>query len=402
MSVVTAEATARIRIGATGGSGGITGFSWSPGGMTTRVVGGLTAGTYTVTVTDGVGCTESTSITVTEPPLLEVSTTPNNPNCFGTNTAFAVVSATGGTLPYDYLWSTTPPQTGTMAVNLSGGTYTVTVTDANNCTVVDTVTIIDPEEIVVTTIPGDVTCFEGSDGMVEIRVAGGVRPFSFTLNGIYQTDSVFTGLTAGSYNVVVEDNNGCTGSATFTITSLFGFDVELGPDVTIVRGETHTMDPVITITPPSTPTGYLWTPDEALSCTDCAQPDASPDSTITYVIRVEDSNGCFAYDSITVIVLQEPSVFIPTIFSPNGDGLNDYFHFNIKGASNVEVRVFNRWGEEVYYNASQANGTSAGSDAWDGSHRGEDAPLGVYVYQFGVTYFDGTTETLQGSITLVR
>ncbi len=100
-------------------------------------------------------------------------------------------------------------------------------------------------------------------------------------------------------------------------------------------------------------------------------------------------------------VLNQPSAFIPTAFTPNGDGLNDRWEFDILGAEKLEVNVFNRWGEKVYSNPNQPNGIT-GANGWDGTKDGKDAPNDTYVYQLVVTYFDGVTKDISGTVSIMR
>ena len=371
-------------------------YLWNTG-ATTPIIDSLTAGIYTITVTDSNGCGLIQSFTILEPPPLYAQITGNDPDCNGNQTGFAVVTAVGGIPPYTYAWNTTPQQNGIMAINLGAGTYIVTVTDDNLCEAFDTVMITEPTPVTVTTIPGDVTCFSGDDGQVLVQASGGNGPYSYTLNGLFQLDSVFTGLSAGQYVVTAEDNNGCVGSTTFTISEPAGFTVNAGADIVIVRGQTVTLNP--TASSPNGILDYNWSPSDGLSCTNCQNPDASPNETTTYVLEVRDNDTCSGFDSITIIVKQDYAVFIPTAFSPNGDGLNETFDFEILGADGAGIWIFNRWGEELYFNSFQANGQGQG---WDGKIDGEDVALGTYTYQLEIEFFDGNVEIYTGTVNIIR
>jgi gliding motility-associated-like protein len=258
------------------------------------------------------------------------------------------------------------------------------------------VAISDPDSVRVSTVPGDVTCFAGDDGRVEISATGGARPYKYFLNGIFQTDSIYTGLTVGNYIVVVEDNNGCVGSALFSISAPVGFSVDAGPDQQIVRGDVATLSGTA-----SSPNGiqtYSWSPIQDLSCVLCQQTEATPQQDQRFVLEVIDSQGCVQFDTVTVLVKQDYQAFIPTVFSPNGDGLNDNFDFELLGADGGAMTIFDRWGEKVYFNSFQANGAGNG---WDGFINGKPAPKDTYVYQLEVTYFDGNTEVISGTVSIV-
>jgi gliding motility-associated-like protein len=100
-------------------------------------------------------------------------------------------------------------------------------------------------------------------------------------------------------------------------------------------------------------------------------------------------------------VTPQPNAFIPTAFTPNGDGLNDRFEFDILGATTINVEVFDRWGKKVFSNSRQPNGLT-GQDGWDGSYEGKQMPLGTYVYQLDITYSDGRREQKTGTLVLMQ
>ena len=157
---------------------------------------------------------------------------------------------------------------------------------------------------------------------------------------------------------------------------------------------------------------YFWTPiviDSAdvfdyRSCIDtsnCSTPYVKPPFTTTFTVQVMNADSCFATDTITVYVDNEPGSFAPTAFTPNGDGLNDRFALAYLGATKIEVTIFNRWGEKVYYNPDQTNNLQA-ADGWDGTDHGKPAPTDTYVFQAKVTYFDGVVKNKTGTVSLIR
>ena len=152
-------------------------------------------------------------------------------------------------------------------------------------------------------------------------------------------------------------------------------------------------------------TSYNWTNADSLnfdSCggnaNSCGTPTAQPNSTQNYTVVVTDANGCRDTSSVNVVVSQVPLLFMPTAFSPNGDGLNDFFTFDILGAKSVDVQIWNRWGEEVYSIANVKNGTPT----WDGTYKGQPAQIDTYTYQLVVTYSNGVIKTIAGTITLTK
>src|SRR5690606_33805662 len=106
-------------------------------------------------------------------------------------------------------------------------------------------------------------------------------------------------------------------------------------------------------------------------------------------------------DTLRIEVENDVVYFFPTAFTPNGDGLNDRFEFDVLGATEADVKIWNRWGEQVYHNPSQPNGFT-GLDGWDGTHRGKKAQFDTYTYQIVLTFFDGKKETVAGTITILE
>lgn len=142
-------------------------------------------------------------------------------------------------------------------------------------------------------------------------------------------------------------------------------------------------------------TNFEWTPAATLSCSDCENPAASPQQTTTYAVTATDINGCFASDTVTITVIDDRSVFVPNIFTPNGDGRNDELLIFGKGIAAIDFTIYDRWGAKIYH-------TTNPDDGWDGTLDGEALNSGVFVYTLSVTFFDGQTQLVTGNVTLVR
>ena len=123
-------------------------------------------------------------------------------------------------------------------------------------------------------------------------------------------------------------------------------------------------------------------------------PTTTPEDNVTYIITVEE-NGCFAEAAVTIIVLYEPVIFVPNIFSPNGDNNNDVLFVRGRGVEYLKFFVYDRWGEKVFESTSMEEG-------WDGTFRGKPMNPAVFVYYVEATFKDGSTSTLKGDVTLIR
>ncbi len=188
-------------------------YQWS-NGDTTQNIDQLTGGSYSLTVTDANGCTGSQSFSVTEPQAFN-TTVSTSPETCGQSDGSASISVTGGTMPYSYGWSN--GHTSASINGVTSGIYYVTVTDDNLCTVVDTANIGSLAGPSLSTSITDVTCNGGNDGAINLTVTGGNVPYTYNWS-TGDTVQDLTQLTAGSYDVTVADDNGCTTFNSYMIT----------------------------------------------------------------------------------------------------------------------------------------------------------------------------------------
>ncbi|MDP4821639.1 MAG: SprB repeat-containing protein, partial [Saprospiraceae bacterium] len=180
-------------------------YFWSSG-QTTSAITGLGAGTYQLTVTDRNDCTVNTTFTLSDPDELLLVAGELTATCTGENTGSARASASGGVPPYSFLWSN--GASGDQADTLAAGTYTVTVTDFNDCTATAMVTINTFDQPVCEIIVLQ-PVIRGADGELEVQVTGGTAPFDYLWN-TGDTTAQLSGLAGGTYSVTVTDDNGCT------------------------------------------------------------------------------------------------------------------------------------------------------------------------------------------------
>ncbi len=207
-------------------------YLWSTG-STAQTITGLSAGNYTVTITDGNSCTATGQVSIGSTGGATVLlTSKTNVSCGGAGDGAINISVTGGTPSYTYSWSngaTTQNLSG-----LSGGTYTVSVTDANNCVGTLTESITEP---VTLTVAGTVTnagC-ETATGAIALTVTGGTSPYTFLWSNNSTTQNL-SNLSAGNYSVTVTDNNSCSQTSTFAVNAPGGFTLSLSATQTTCSG----------------------------------------------------------------------------------------------------------------------------------------------------------------------
>ncbi|WP_211342491.1 LamG-like jellyroll fold domain-containing protein [Hyunsoonleella aestuarii] len=264
-------------------------YAWS-NGQTTQTAINLSAGTYTVTVTDANGCTDQDSVTLTDPPLLTATVTNTEPSCFGDSNGTATVTPAGGTSGYTYLWSN--GQTTQAATGLPTGNYSVTVTDANNCTAVANVTIGQPTALDASTTKMDVSCNGAANGTGTINVTGGTAPYTYLWSDA-QTTQTAIALAPGTYNVVATDANGCQISRNITITqpTALSLSTEFNEPQCYngANGGTAKIYP----SGGTAPYYYLWSDGQTTQT-------AINLAVGTYTVVVTDANGCTENASIDV------------------------------------------------------------------------------------------------------
>ena len=252
----------------------------------------LLAGNYTVTVTDDQGCTEEISIMISEPEVLVLDTEGTDPDCFDSGDGTATVTPSGGTTPYTYDWGN--GQLTETAIGLDGGTYTVIVTDANGCTESQSVNLVSPTEIVLTTDQENILCFEEATGTATVNPSGGTSPYTFQWNdGASQNTAMAVNLVAGNYIVTVTDDNDCTAEIAVDLTEPSAALDATGTSVDALCGvDNGSID--LTPTGGTAPYTFDWNNGEY----DVEDPqNLSPGS---YSVVVTDTNGCTFSTSIDV------------------------------------------------------------------------------------------------------
>ncbi len=277
-------------------------FTSGPSPFTTT---GLGAGTYNVVVQDAGGCTSvASSITITEPTAVAHTSSATNASC-GANNGTISATATGGTAPYTYsIDNGGGYQSSGNFAGLTANTYQVIAMDANGCTsVVSTEIITGTGTVTTTAAPVNETC-AATNGSMILTGTGGSAPYQYSIDGgaTFQSSGSFAGLSAGTYNVVIEDINGCQGTNTSTITNTGGFTPTISSNQTICFGNSAT------ITSGGAGSGGTYTWDGGLGTG--ATQVASPASTTTYTVTMVDGSACTETASVTITVETEPTVII--------------------------------------------------------------------------------------------
>lgn len=272
-----------------------------PNELTTRTISHLTAGTYTVNVTDGSGCVGSQTVVISQPAPLVVTATGTNAGC-GAALGSATASSTGGTGTVAYEWNTVPAQTGPDAVDLTSGLYTVTATDANSCHSTATVNIINNTPVTFSISSTPATCL-ANDGTATVVTQGGSGNFSYVWTPNVSNGPTATGLITGIYDCVATDlTSGCTQMLSTTVANAAGISATVltMSDPTCPGSEDGSA--MVMISGGVTPYTILWESGESTET-------ATQLSSGIQSVMVEDYLGCRAYASFELFSLNAgPSV----------------------------------------------------------------------------------------------
>ncbi len=350
-------------------TGGATPYTiaWSDGIVGTEDRTNLPAGIYVVNVTDDCGAMASVSATITEPDAITVLTTVTDVDCFGASTGMIDITVTGGAPPYDFLWNNLSISEDQM--NLSVGTYSVIVTDANGCTHTASMMVNEPAApISATASVTDVACFGNSTGAIDIAVAGGTSPYTFAWSNGDNTEDL-SNVQAGSYTVAVTDAAGCTFNATFAVAEpVSSLTASTNTtDVDCFGASSGAID--LGVTGGTAPYSYSWNTGDNTQ-------DLSNIPAGSYTCMITDDNGCTL--SITEMV-NEPASGIAattTITNVSCNGGND-------GAVDVTV----------------TGGTPPYGYLWNNGFIGQDlVSIGAGPYSCAITDANGCTFALSVTI----
>lgn len=362
----------------------------------------LPAGNYTVTITsnNGISTVLVAEIEQLFPPVA-TATVDFEISCFNEMDGTATASATGGQTPYTYEWSTS--ETSPTIEDLSAGLFTVTVTDANNCTSETQVMLTEPTALAMSFIVSNPDCFDDSNGSVEAVLSGGTPPYQVAINGSnFQDNTTFTGLQSGAYQITAQDANGCTIDEAFAINASISVEVSLGDDQYIDLGDDAQLNALVNV-PLDALVNLSWTNIEDTDCPSCPLQIVTPIITTTYSVTVQTSDGCLGTDNLTVFVDRRKAIYVPNAFSPNGDGTNDVFYpfSDTETVKNIKsFQVFSRWGNLVYEYANFLPNTPA--HGWDGTFQSQVMNPAVFVWYAEVEFIDGEVIVLKGDVALTR
>lgn len=376
-------------------------YLWSNGDNTATTTN-LHAGTYTCTVTDANNCTAMNTVTITDTPGPTISLGGISMASCGLSDGSVTMNVNGGLQPYTYNWNSNPPQSTPNLQNVPTGIYCITVSDANGCSATNCINIGEKPGPSATSSSQNEIC-DQTNGSATVNPSGGTPPYTYLWsNG--QTTQTATGLAQGSYTVTVSDQ-GCSTVLGVGVLETPGPDAGFSahPKVlTIMDGPVSFLD-----NSSGNVVGWNWNFGDGSSGSG-EEVDHPYQNIGTYVVTliITDNNGCMDTIIDTIKVKDIFTFYIPTAFSPNADGTNDFFApqgVNVD-PNNFEMYIFDRWGKEIFQTTTW-DAVLNRSEAWNGTtdNRGtyKDVVMDVYVYRIKVKEIDGPKHEYVGRISLI-
>ncbi len=373
------------------------GATWQPSGTFNNLCGG----TYTVLSRDiawGAICVDTVTATLTDPVAMTLTFTATDVSCFGAcdGTANAIVA--GGTTPYAYTWNGLGGNNDTQVNGVCAGVHSLTVTDANGCSV-DTLNfpITEPPQLLINNVTAtDETCHNDCDGTLTVDATNALN-YSIDGGATTQATNVFTNLCVGTYDVWVQDANGCVVNTNAVVSGPPPVVAEFtaSPQPTTISNTeiffTNLSQNALT---------YNWNIGGLGTSTDEHPSFVFPEEPANYEVCLVATNAFGCSDSIChqVIIDDELIVYAPNAFTPNGDGTNDYFQPLVNGheESDFELLIYNRWGQLLFESSTSNLG-------WGGTYFGEPVQEDVYVWKLrAVATFDGEVREYIGHVTVIR
>ncbi len=347
----------------------------------------VSAGIYDLRLTDNLNCQIDKQYIVNEPDKLEANFSIKNPSCNDSEDGAIDLHVKGGVAPYRFIWSKSEvvlSDTTEDLQNLSEGMYRVLITDNNLITIQADTVLVAPNPMVLSLTPTDANCFDSLSGSVKLDLTGGTMPYTFKWSNEATTQNI-QNVHAGEYSVLIFDSKGC---------SLIGkTKVEEPTEIQIISEKRDVTckdqsDGFVDITvsggiPPYT---YSWS-------TGSTEEDAENLPGGEYSVTVRDAHNCPMNESYSISVPDIICIWIPSAFTPNGDGINDSWEIrNNFLYPELQVWVFNAEGVEVFHSLKY-------EQPWDGTRNGYNLPAGTYYYVVDPLNGD---EPFKGTVTLVR
>ena len=367
-------------ISAYGGTGPYQ-FAWAPGNITSASMNNLAPGQYIVAIKDSNSCIVYDTATIAPSSAINVTFSHTDILCYGDLSGSAEAFVSGGTQPYNFQWTNdTQIFNGNPVANLAAGTYEFSVQDRTGCSVKSPLIIKQPEvlKILMTSKP---SYCDLSNGSVNAVVSGGVPAYDFSWSPSANTFSAVANIPAGTYRLTVTDKNGCTVTESASVLNNDPVKIFLGTDTTLCPGNRIILSPGIF-------SSYQWQDNSRGSSFTVTKEG-------TYSVQVTDDRGCVLSDTIKIIA-DCGFIFFPSAFTPNSDGLNDFFgpFGNLNTVRQYTLHIYDRYGNLVFESNDPFK-------KWDGKLRGINLLPDTFVWIAKYNNKGETNIMKKGTVTLL-
>jgi gliding motility-associated-like protein len=286
------------------------------------------------------------------------------------------------------------------------GVYILEVISASNgCRSLDSVAVMPNPDAIISVLADvlDESCIDENDGEIMVTmVTGGTPPYQFSLHELNVNDhGTFSALPPGAYALHVIDARGCTLDTAFQVDDGVELLLTVPAEIEIVQGQAGQINATVNV-PNQQLSGVQWIPPGILSCDTCLSTTMPISANQHFQLIATHINGCVTTAELDIIAVPRPHIYIPTVFSPNSDGINDQFtvYANNRVEKITRMDIFDRWGDHVFHGEdSDPNKTDTG---WDGTFRDQLLHPGVFVYVIELLMRDGTSQRLKGDVTIIR
>jgi len=313
--------------------------------------------------------------------------------------SFASIAQASGFGPYDITYGSFGEKTITLRVTSSEGcvlTESQTIFIEPCCEISDPLVVNEPDGI-------DPICPGTPTGGFSTSVASGEPDFFYSIDGgPFLADDEFDGLFAGNYTVFAQNVKGCRDTVDVDLVDPPAISVEVGGDINAELGESFEVE---ASTQSSGMNSFVWTGVDSIVCLDaaCSRVSIYATNPGELMVQLISEAGCTASDLLQIDVRKVRPLYVPTAFSPNGDGINDgWTLYGPEGTAILirSVQVFDRWGSQVW--AAENLPLNDPMVGWDGKFRGEQLRPAVFAFLAEVEYIDGTVLPVTGDINLIR
>jgi gliding motility-associated-like protein len=366
-------------------------------------------GTYQLQITNQQnGCTATSATTVTQN-ILKPGAEAGPPYALNCQDLFVWLNgSTPSTNNVAFNWTTpngsiTQGQGSPSPQVNKPGQYLIVVTDlTNGCSATDSTIVTEIPDPSFTASADQPTCLTPRGTLRINQISNGQPPFTYSADGgqTYQNSLSFPTRPPGTYQLVVLDANGCSSEKTLELLPPVFPTVQLDNILTLVLGDSIQLEPQTNINW-SDISSWTWTTDSTLSCLTCPEPYALPVKNQRYTLTITNTLGCTATANTEIRIIKRRFIYAPNIFTPDGDGLDDYFTLYGKGVKKIQsLAIFDRWGSQLFL--SEGIDLNQDNLGWDGNYKGAPLNPAVFVWQAIVEFIDGEVEVLSGDITLKR